>query len=293
MIHRLVIKIGSAVLRGRLNEEEMKIDQAVVADITHQIHQIQGQGVEVVLVSSGSVLAGKIRLLELGMDLKCFSNAQIAAIGARHLMNLWGDAFEKYQKEVSLCWVTHANWDEPEEKENIKSSTISFLLEREILPIVNENDLIAREELIQYERLTGERKNGKLELNSVNMDNRMIGENDKLAWMTASLINADGLILITEYGGIFEDDPRINKKARRYAGIDLDNFPAELQPSTSASPDGRGGPDAKLAYAITAFQYGIRTAVAGIQEPDVIIKFTKGLNVGTMIGQETRFHLKT
>lgn len=179
-MQRLVLKVGSAVLTEN-DGVALKRMQALVdfiADLS--------QRYEVVLVSSGAVAAGYTRL---PLDRSEVQNKQaLASIGQPHLMELYNRKFEKYEKICSQVLVTAANFHSLEQANRVKS-TVETLLENGVVPIVNENDVTATDELV-------------------------LGDNDQLSAYTAHAVGADMLLILSDIDAYYDHDPRTNVNAK-------------------------------------------------------------------------------
>lgn len=264
---QLVVKFGTGVLLGRCGEKEDCFDQEIFDRAAGQIVEAQNNGVAVILVSSGAVKAGRERVRDLGVFYHGMDKKALAGIGARHLLNKWGVAFEKYKREVAQIWVTSANWSKESEREIIRFNILDYY-KHQVIPIMNENDVVSNDKNISIE--TG------------------IKENDRLARMIAELMRADSVLFLTEAGGVYEENPLLNSRARRYKEIDLATAEKISSLAFGMSSCGTGGIGIKLKEAQLCAKSGKRVAIAGI-ELDVIRKFAMGESVGTMIGNSVRF----
>lgn len=264
---RLVIKFGTEVLLARDGQIKDCLDQCIFTDIARQVVAMQDIGVAITIVSSGAIQAGRENTRKLPNNAMNLNKKELAGIGSRHLLNMWGTGFEIFGKEVAQVWVTYANWTDEGERRSILSSIINYHKHR-IIPIVNENDVVSD--------------------NEIKLMEKGISENDRLARMVAELINADAILFLTKSGGAYEEDPIINPRARLYAEIDIETAAKIASISRTASPNGSGGMGAKLHEAALCAQAGMQVAIAGIQ-PDVICKFAMGEPVGTIIGTSVRF----
>jgi len=200
-MQRIVVKVGSAVLT---EGEELALDrmQALVdflADLSEKY--------EVVLVSSGSVGAG---YTELKLDRNILENKQaLASIGQPILMNKYAKKFAKYNILTSQVLVTSANLHKTEDIQKIKN-TVNILLEAKVIPIVNENDATATEELV-------------------------VGDNDQLSAYMANHIDADILIILSDIDAYYDSDPRENKNAKVLKNVKVI---AESELQREATPHG-------------------------------------------------------
>lgn len=276
----LVVKFGTSNLssvlsnkRNLLDELEKSLDPQIFLDYARQITELCWRGVKVVIVTSGAIRAGKEIVEDLARRASDFHKKELAAIGMRRLLNLWGSAFENSGMEIAQILVTHGNWQNQGEQESIKASILN-LLEQGVIPVIDENDIVSDREI----KLMEER----------------ISENDRLAAGIASLIGADAVLFLTDQEGVYEDNPETNPKAKLYDEINVRGMRVDLENLIAnydgVSESGTGGMGAKLKAAIFCAEQGMEVAIAG-NEPDVIVKFAKGESVGTRIGlkADTRF----
>ena len=259
VIKKLVVKVGT----GNLLNKKGYISQTKVKDLCRQIAQLAKKGIQVVIVSSGAIKAGKDRMASLGKNPN-LAKKEWAGIGARHLLNLWGKGFSLYKNEVAQVWLTYANWKHKNEYQSIKASILSYMQSGIIIPIVNENDVVSDREIKSMDK--------------------GISENDRLARMVAKMIKADAVLFLTDIGGIFDKDPK-DMSARKYKTVSKGVL--KMIPKTdSKSAHGTGGVDTKLREAFKCFKKGMKVAIAGM-EKDVLLKFSSGQCVGTLIGEKT------
>jgi len=252
---RLVVKFGteSLSLDGKLN-------QPIFDGFAREIMQVNQLGVEVAIVSSGAIRAGKEEMSALGLETKHLEKKLIAGIGARHLMTRWGKAFENYKREVAQIWVTYASLANSGEKESTKSGILCYL-KHGIIPIINENDILSDEEIRWMEQ--------------------GISENDNLARQIAFLVDADAVLFITNVKGVYREDAQENSEAEIYTKLWCDNMLEDVG-SGSSSEGGTGGIGTKLNAATECAKAGKRVCIVG-QTEDMIIKFIKGISIGTTV----------
>ncbi len=254
---KLVVKIGT----GNLVNNANVLDGTKAADISRQVAILMSQGIEVVLVSSGSIKAGKDRLAMIGQS-PVLAKKEWAGVGARHLLNLWGNAFDAHNLEIAQVWLTYTNWTHTEEYQSIRTSILSFL-QSKIVPVVNENDVVSQREIKLMEE--------------------GISENDRLARMVAEMIEADAVLFLTDIGGVYDKDPRWDASAKRYRVVGREIFQniGEIQ---SQSNHGTGGIGPKLREAFICFDKGMKVAISGT-EKDALLNFASGREAGTGIGK--------
>lgn len=249
----LVVKFGTK----ELCDESGKLDQIIFDDFARQLAEVQERGIGVVIVSSGAIQAGReeAKIMELDPQL---DKKEFAGVGSPYLLNRWIEAFAAHRRLISQVWVTYANWQDQNERQSIKNSLLDFARQG-IIPVVNENDVVSDRE--------------------IRLMDLQISENDRLCKMVARLVNADMLLFLTEVGGVYEEDPNIQPRARFYREIDAAAVPATLKLM--------GGMTNKVAEAIECQKAGMKVAIAG-REENVIVRFVNGESVGTKIGTSTR-----
>ncbi|MCK5026910.1 MAG: hypothetical protein KAS07_00675 [Candidatus Pacebacteria bacterium] len=264
-LKRLIVKFGTENLFGG----NKHLSQEIFSDYARQIVSLHEHGTEIIIVSSGAIVAGRERLKVLHKDDASFSKKELASIGTRHLCNMWGDAFEIYGIDVALILVTYANWKDKKERQSIKKSIIGCC-GKGIVPVVNENDVVSDEEILLMEK--------------------GFSENDRLARMTGVLVRADGVLFLTNVLGIYESDPKHDPKAKRFAEIDHKGIQEhKVFMSSSRSANGRGGIGAKVREAVVYKRklLDADVVIAGNEE-NVIVRFAEGDSVGTRIGFVTK-----
>ncbi|MBI2053606.1 MAG: hypothetical protein HYT41_02590 [Candidatus Sungbacteria bacterium] len=242
----MIVKCGTYALVGA----SRTLDQEIFGDIARQCVESR---VPVTIISSGAVKAGE-ESIHGGEPAFGLFRKEYAAIGARYLLQKWGDAFATYGTEISQIWMTSVNVTHSDERDSIYGA-IRLCHLRGIVPIVNGNDAVS--------------------------DSQHSVDNDCLAAVIAELTHPDAVLFLTRVGGVYEQDPSRNPRARRYAEID---------PRTAlTSPWLTNGMARKLTEAVRCFAMGMRVAIAGV-EADTIRRFAAGEPVGTMIGDSVRFY---
>ena len=241
-VRRVVVKIGS-----RLLAEAPASRPAQIAD---QVVELRRRGVEVAIVSSGAIALGvrRLGLAQRPDELPALQAA--AAVGQSRLMQHWEHAFAAHDIAIGQVLVTH---DDMGDRRRFLSArlTLRALLDHKVVPIINENDTVATEEI-------------------------KFGDNDQLAALVTSLVSADALVILTDVEGV-----------RDAAGIripivrDLEREAAPVAgPSTSGV--GSGGMASKVGSARIATRTGVPAIVAPGREPDVIVRVLAGADVGTL-----------
>lgn len=251
-VRRLVVKIGSAVLSGPHG-----LDRPRIRRLARSVEAARATGREVILVSSGAVAAGRARL---GLDHRprTIPDLQaVASVGQIDLMGAYQAAFAPRGITVAQVLLTHADLTDRRRYLNAKH-TLRTLLDRRVLPVVNENDTVAVEELT-------------------------FGDNDNLSALTAALADADLLVMLSDVGGLYTADPHVAADATL---IPVAAASADLgrRTGTSHSGLGRGGMVSKLAAARKAAAAGIPTVIADGRLPGVLeAVLDPAREVGTLI----------
>jgi glutamate 5-kinase len=249
---RVVIKVGSAVLSEAAG---LRLD--VIERLANQIEAAVRAGMEIVIVTSGAVAAGRARLSKLhGATIAARQAA--AATGQIELMSAWARAFGAHDRAVAQILLTHQDLAERRRRANA-NTTISELLGAGVIPIVNENDTVAVEEI-------------------------RLGDNDMLSSLVASLVQAHLLIMLSDVAGVLTGDPRERSDARLIEVITDPEAEMRGLVAESAGPLGSGGMATKLKAARQAARAGIAVIIANGREDDVItLALDPARETGTLI----------
>ncbi len=242
---RIVVKVGTKVIASR----EKALDKDQVKDLVNQIAAIKAKGIDVVLVTSGAIGAG-MGLLGLKKRPAKLSELQAtAAIGQSHLMHIYGDYFKEAGHLVGQMLLTQEDFNDRARYLNIKH-TIDKLLEHGAIPIINENDTVATDEI-------------------------RCGDNDRLSSLVSDLCQAEKLIILTDVEGLLDKDgtvismvPQITPQILRLGG-------------RTACDLGTGGMHTKIECARCAAEAGIECVIANGKYKDVLLKIMEGANIGT------------
>ena len=246
----IVIKVGTDVLKNIF----------AFSVIARQIAQLKRKGFGVVLVSSGGVNAGSDRIIFLGGNPEDYPKRIRASIGARHLLNTWGEAFAVCGLEVAQCYETYGNLRLRGEKESIRSALRQLAFDPIIVPLVNENDIVSA---VEIEKM----KTG-------------LGDNDRLARITACLVRAYAIVFVTVKGGVYTANPDTNPSAQLIARIDAKRTFRAGGKNAGTSQNGTGGMASKVNQASICARKGM---LAGIISFGAILQFFEGKNVGTKV----------
>lgn len=251
---RIVIKLGTSTLAhktGKLNIRRM-------TNLVRVISDLHNSGREIIMVSSGAVGlgAGKLGLPEKPKDTK--TKQAVAAIGQCELMHVYDDMFAKYSVTVGQILLTKAIINNPSHCENFKN-TINSLVKMGVIPIVNENDTIAIDEL-------------ELE----------IGENDSLSALVADLSGADLLLILSDIDSLYDDDPRTNPDAKPIYYVEKVTPEIEQMAGGAGSSLGTGGMSTKITAAKIAGNAGIDMIIMNGKDPEKLYDLFENKEIGTL-----------
>lgn len=248
---RIVIKIGSAVLAG---EGHDAIDESVFSNLAKDVSSIKDKR-EIVIVSSGAIAIGMKRL---GLKEKAKSIPEkqaVAAIGQGSLMAIYEKVFSPLKIRVAQVLLTHDDLSDRHRFLNAKN-TLQALLEYNAIPIINENDTVAVEEI-------------------------KFGDNDNLSALVTNLVESDLLVILTDIDGLYNKDPKINKDAELIPVVDdIDRF--VFSAGRTSGIYGTGGMQTKLEAAKKAAHFGVPTIVANGREKNILKKIFSGEDIGTL-----------
>ena len=248
---RIVVKVGSSTLSyptGRMNLRRVETLVRVLSDLKNAGH-------EVIFVSSGAIAmgVGKLGLSERPADIP--GKQAAAAVGQCELMYTYDKLFSEYSHTVAQILLTAADIEDPRRHENFKN-TVLRLLEIGAVPVVNENDTVATEEIV-------------------------IGDNDTLAAVVAVSVSADLLVLMSDIDGLYTADPRRDDRAEIIETVP-ELTPAILElAGESGSVLGTGGMKTKLHAAFLATQAGIDMIIMNGSKPERLYDIAEGRSVGT------------
>ena len=254
---RIVVKVGTSTLTN----EQGKSNLRTMEKLAMTLADIQNMGNEVVLVSSGAIAVGanKMRLSERPAQMRMKQAA--AAVGQCENMFLYDKFFGYYDKTVAQILLNAEDIEQEEKKENL-SNTFEALLEKEIIPIVNENDSVSYTE--------------------IESDDKLFGDNDMLSAVVAVLCRADMLVILSDIDGFYNKDPRFYKDAELISRIETIDESIYRLAGGAGSRRGTGGMRTKLQAAELATSQGIHTLVLNGKDPSVLYDVIEGKKVGTL-----------
>ena len=250
---RWVIKIGSALL----TKDGKGLDYPAIEDWSRQIAKLRQKGIEIILVSSGSVAEGMSRMGWESRPKELAKLQAAAAIGQTGLIEAYETQFKKHGIQAAQILLTHDDVSNRKRYLNARN-TLRVLLDLKALPIINENDTVALEEM-------------------------RLGDNDTLAALVANLVEADLLVILTDQDGLFDKDPRHHEDAQLISEESASNNDLQKYVGEAATSLGMGGMATKLTAAQRAARSGCATIIASGREDKVLQRLLNGEQIGTLL----------
>ncbi|MEW5839012.1 MAG: glutamate 5-kinase [Pseudomonadota bacterium] len=249
---RWVVKIGSAmVTRGGQG-----VDLQAIGRWAAQVQAMRASGKEVVIVTSGAVAEGMLRLGWTTRPSALHELQAAAAVGQMGLAQAYESVFQRHAMRTAQILLTHDDLSHRVRYLNARS-TLRTLLGHDVIPVVNENDSVATEEI-------------------------RFGDNDTLAALVANLVEADVLVILTDQQGLYTADPRKHPEARLLSEVRASDPALAGMASAEGGALGRGGMATKVRAAQRAARSGAATLIAAGSEPDVLTRLANGEEVGTV-----------
>lgn len=247
-----VVKVGSAIL----TENGKGLSHRLIKNWADQISTLKQQGYQFVIVSSGAIAEGVSRLKWKTKPHEIYKQQAAAAVGQMGLIQAYESAFSQHGLRTAQILLTHDDVANRKRYLNARS-TINQLLELSVIPIVNENDTVAIDEI-------------------------KFGDNDSLGSLVSNLLEADALIILTDQAGMYDKDPRQHSDAKLLSEASAEDKNLDAMASKSGGGLGRGGMYTKLLAARTAARSGALTVIASGTEDNVLSNIALGQDVGTL-----------
>ena len=250
---RIVVKLGTSTLTNGTPH----LSPPLLIDIARQISLLQSAGHRVVLVSSGAIAVGRERLgfPQLPKDIP--AKQMLAAVGQPRLMAFYEQIFAHYDLMVAQVLLTRMDLASRSRYLNARNTLVA-LMEQKVIPIINENDTVATDEI-------------------------RVGDNDNLSALVANLVDAGQLILLTDQQGLYTTDPRVDQNAQLVEEVAAREIPPEIWQAAGGSDTGlgTGGMTTKLQAADLARRSGASCIIACGRDADVLLKIVNGEKLGT------------
>ena len=250
---RWVIKFGSAILTNN----GAGLDRGAIDGWVEQIAELMNQDIEVVLVSSGAIAEGISRLGWEGRPDSIHELQAAAAVGQMGLIQAYETSFIKFQRHTAQILLDHDDVSNRQRYLNARGA-LKRLMDLGVVPIVNENDTVATDEI-------------------------RFGDNDSLAALVANLIDADLLVILTDKDGLYEADPDLNPSAKLVSLASADDKNLDLLASNSKSIVGSGGMVTKIKAARIASSSGCSTLITTGRKQNILLDIKKGYVHGTLL----------
>jgi len=255
---RVVIKVGTSTL----TYDNGKVNFTRVDKLVRVIADLMNQGKEIVLVTSGAigVGVGKLKLKEKPKTVR--EKQAVAAVGQCELMHIYSRLFSEYGHVVGQILLTRDVVENQSGRMNV-INTFETLIEKNIIPVVNENDSVAIDEI----------ESGR---------NRVFGDNDTLSAIVSKLVNADLLIILSDIDGFYDSDPRKDINSKLVPVIEEITEEVEMSAGGAGSSRGTGGMATKVQAARVTMNSGIDMVIINGKEPELILSVLRGEQIGTL-----------
>ena len=248
---RIVIKVGSSLVTN----QGKGLDHAALACWAAQIASLKQMGKEIILVSSGAIAEGMQRLNWESRPTALYELQAAAAVGQMGLAQAYASSFSQYGLQTAQVLLTHEDLSNRKRYLNARS-TLTTLLKLNIIPIINENDTVAIDEI-------------------------RFGDNDTLAALVTNLVEADALVILTDQAGLFTSDPRKSPEAKLLSEVHAGDPALEKMAGGVGSGISRGGMQTKVIAAKRAARSGADTIVASGHEDNVLVRLSQDEAIGT------------
>ena len=252
MYRRLVIKVGTNVL----TRPDGRLDVTNISSLVDQVAALKQSGVELVLVSSGAVGAGKELLPGRANDEAVAQRQVYSAIGQVRLMELYRNLFAGHDLLCAQVLATKGDFRDELHYDNMLNCFRALLLD-EIVPVVNENDVVAVTEL-------------------------MFTDNDELAGLVARMLKADALVILSSVEGLYDGSPD-GEGSRLIARVAADDLEVDRVVQAKRTTGGRGGMATKLRIARKTAAYGIPVLIGNGRRPGILAKLSADEWPGTVV----------
>lgn len=250
---RIVVKVGSSLVTN----QGKGLDHDALAGWAEQMSQLKQMGKEIILVSSGAIAEGMQRLNWEKRPTALYELQAAAAVGQMGLAQAYTSIFCRYSLHTAQILLTHEDLSNRTRYLNARS-TLKKLLELDVIPIINENDTVATDEI-------------------------RFGDNDTLAALVANLVEADVLVILTDQAGLFTGDPRLDKEAKLINEADAGDPEIEKMAGGAGSHIGQGGMQSKVLAAKRAARSGAHTIIASGKESNILTRLVDDETIGTRL----------
>jgi glutamate 5-kinase len=249
---RIVVKLGTSTL----TDGTSRLSRARLVDLARQMSELIQMGHELVLVTSGAIAVGREILDDPHLPKSIPAKQMLSAVGQPRLMQVWGGLFDIYGEKTAQVLLTRSDLSSRPRYLNARNA-LHALIRQGVIPVVNENDTVATEEI-------------------------RVGDNDNLSALVSNLVDADYLFLLTDQEGLFTQDPRMDPEAELIRVVAEPEIPARLwQAAGGGGRLGVGGMQTKLQAADLARRSGTTVVIARGSLPNVLLRILAGEPLGT------------
>ena len=252
---RLVIKVGTS----SLIHSNGTINLSAIDELSFVLTDLKNKGKEVILVSSGAIGVGMHQLNLTKRPTSIPEQQAVAAVGQAALMNIYAQRFMSYSQQTAQILLTRDVIEYPESRKNV-INTLEQLIDMGIIPIINENDTVAIDELEHSTKF---------------------GDNDQLSAIVAQLTKAELLIMLSDIDGFYSENPTNNPEALLYNHIQEITEETMAQATGPGSAFGTGGMSSKLKAAQRVFEIDSSMVLANGKQPKIIFDILNGAEIGT------------
>lgn len=252
---RMVVKLGTSLLTGGGDH----LDLEVMASLVGQMARLHHRGLELIVVSSGAIAAGRHKLGIANAHKGVPFRQVLASVGQSRLMNAYEQLFVWHGITVAQALLTRGDLSDRSGYLNARN-TLLALVELRVICIVNENDVVAVDEL----------------------EEARFGDNDNLSAMVANLVDADLLLMLSDISGLYNADPHLDPNARLIPRVECIDSDIEYLAGASAGERGTGGMTTKIEAARLATASGVSVIIAHGRESDVLARVASGEAIGTL-----------
>jgi len=254
---RIVVKVGSSLVTN----EGRGVDAQAIGNWCRQLAALAEQGRELIMVSSGAIAEGMLRLGWSTRPKELHEQQAAAAVGQMGLVQMYATKLREHGLRSAQVLLTHADLADRERYLNARSTLLTLLALR-VIPVINENDTVVNEEI-------------------------KFGDNDTLGALVANLVEADALVILTDQRGLYSADPRKDPQARFIDVAEAGDPALEQMAGGAGSSIGRGGMITKVLAAKRAAGGGASTVIAWGREPDVLLRLAAGERIGSALVART------
>ena len=249
----IVVKVGSTLVTNH----GQGLDHAAIGRWAEQLAQLRAMGKQVVMVSSGAIAEGMQRLGWPQRPTDIHELQAAAAVGQMGLVQVYETSFARHGIRTAQVLLTNADLADEQRYQNARM-TLLTLLKMGVVPIINENDTVVTDEI-------------------------KFGDNDTLGALVTNLIEADALIILTDQGGLYSEDPRKNPAAHLIEEAKAEDPALQAMAGGAGSSLGKGGMLTKVLAAKLAATSGASTVIASGTQTDVLLRLAQGERIGTQL----------